>query len=240
MGRASRLRRSRSSRTTRLGPGLNFNLDPATSTAYELGLKWLPLPTQRVNLAVFTAKTKQEIVVNSATGGRTTYANAGRTRRRGVEAEWDADFGSGVTRARELHVAARGIRRCLRVGGTPPVIVPAGSRLPGVPPQQAFGVLNWMPGVITASMPRPRCSTSARSTRTIAIPRSPPPTPSATSRSGFAQSVGRAKFTEYVRVNNFTDVKYVGSVIVGDANGRFFEPAPGRNWFVGASVALTL
>ena len=60
-----------------VGPGLNFDLNPATSTAYELGLKWLPLPTQRVNLAVFTAKTKEEIVVNTATGGRTTYANAG-------------------------------------------------------------------------------------------------------------------------------------------------------------------
>ena len=62
-----------------IGPGLNFNLDPATSTAYELGLKWLPAPSQRLNLALFTAQTKQEIVVNTATGGRTTYANAGRT-----------------------------------------------------------------------------------------------------------------------------------------------------------------
>jgi hypothetical protein len=29
-------------------------------------------------------------------------------------------------------------------------------------------------------------------------------------------------------------------VIVGDSNGRFFEPAPGRNWFVGANVRLRL
>ena len=42
-----------------------------------------------------------------------------------------------------------------------------------------------------------------------------------------------------MRVNNVTNVKYIGSVIVGDTNGRYFEPAPGRNWFVGASVALT-
>ena len=30
--------------------------------------------------------------------------------------------------------------------GSPPVAVPAGARLPGVPPQQAFGVLTWTPG----------------------------------------------------------------------------------------------
>jgi len=29
-------------------------------------------------------------------------------------------------------------------------------------------------------------------------------------------------------------------VIVGDTNGRYFEPAPGRNWFVGASIGVRL
>ena len=29
-----------------------------------------------------------------------------------------------------------------------------------------------------------------------------------------------------------------GSVIVGDTNGRFFEPAPGRNWFAGIKAAI--
>ena len=29
----------------------------------------------------------------------------------------------------------------------------------------------------------------------------------------------------------------VGSLIVGDANKRYYEAAPGRNWMLGASVA---
>jgi iron complex outermembrane receptor protein len=53
---------------------------------------------------------------------------------------------------------------------------------------------------------------------------------------GFAQVTGNTRFTEYVRVNNLTDANYIGSVIVGDTNGRYFEPAPGRNWFAGVSV----
>ena len=40
----------------------------------------------------------------------------------------------------------------------------------------------------------------------------------------------------FVRLNNVTDRDYVGSVIVGDTNGRYFEPAPGRNLFAGASA----
>ncbi len=39
------------------------------------------------------------------------------------------------------------IRRRLRIGvAAGLVVVPAGSRLPGVPPQQAFGVLTYTPG----------------------------------------------------------------------------------------------
>jgi iron complex outermembrane recepter protein len=55
-------------------------------------------------------------------------------------------------------------------------------------------------------------------------------------RVGFAQVIGNTKFAEYVRVNNLADVNYIGSVIVGDTSGRYFEPAPGRNWFAGVSV----
>ncbi|MGH6623765.1 MAG: TonB-denpendent receptor, partial [Burkholderiaceae bacterium] len=30
--------------------------------------------------------------------------------------------------------------------------------------------------------------------------------------------------------------RYIGSVIVNEANGRYFEPAPGRNWLVGVDL----
>ena len=128
-GRVSRPRPSPSSPTSPTGPGLNFNLDPATSTAYELGLKWLPPPSQRVNLAIFTAQTKQEIVVNTATGGRTTYANAGRTRAPWRRSGVGRRAGAWRHRARELHVAARAFRRSLH-SGPPPVVVPAGPSCP--------------------------------------------------------------------------------------------------------------
>jgi len=43
------------------------------------------------------------------------------------------------------------------------------------------------------------------------------------------------RMSVYARVNNIADRKYAGSVIVGDTNGRYFEPAPGRNWNAGVS-----
>ena len=39
-----------------------------------------------------------------------------------------------------------------------------------------------------------------------------------------------------MRLNNLLDKNYVGSVIVGDTNKRYYEAAPQRNWLVGASA----
>jgi iron complex outermembrane receptor protein len=35
-----------------------------------------------------------------------------------------------------------------------------------------------------------------------------------------------------------TDRRYIGSVIVSEANGRFYEPAPERNYLVGFNAEL--
>jgi ABC-type transport system involved in cytochrome bd biosynthesis fused ATPase/permease subunit len=62
----------------------------------------------------------------------------------------------------------------------------------------------------------------------------------ANARVGYEWSCRAWRFSAFARLNNLFDRRYAGSVIVGDTNGRFFEPAPGRNWFVGASVEVRL
>jgi iron complex outermembrane receptor protein len=55
----------------------------------------------RVNAAVFQIYTKDEIVVDSTNfSGRTTYKNAGKTERRGIELSADSDLGAGVNAVR--------------------------------------------------------------------------------------------------------------------------------------------
>ncbi len=39
------------------------------------------------------------------------------------------------------------------------------------------------------------------------------------------------------RVDNLFDREYVGSVIVNESNGRYYEPAPGRNYGIGLNLA---
>jgi iron complex outermembrane receptor protein len=66
-------------------PGLNFALRPSTSNHFELGLKGREAERVEWNAALFDTHTLNEIVVLTNTGGRSTFRNAGSTRRRGVE-----------------------------------------------------------------------------------------------------------------------------------------------------------
>ncbi len=53
----------------------------------------------------------------------------------------------------------------------------------------------------------------------------------------FEQTTGPWTWRQFVRIDNLTDRKYVGSVIVNDGNNRFFEPGLGRAVSVGVEVA---
>ena len=55
-------------------------------------------------------------------------------------------------------------------------------------------------------------------------------------RVGFEQKSGPWVFREFARLNNIGNVNYVGTVIVGDTNGRYFEPSATRNFLVGVSA----
>lgn len=51
-----------------------------------------------------------------------------------------------------------------------------------------------------------------------------------------ARLLAHGNAREFIRVDNVADRRYAGSLIVNEGNGRFFEPAPGRPWLVGANA----
>ncbi|MGQ0651820.1 MAG: TonB-dependent siderophore receptor, partial [Betaproteobacteria bacterium] len=56
---------------------------------------------------------------------------------------------------------------------------------------------------------------------------------------GLTQQQGtRWRFTEYLRVDNATNRNYVGSVIVNETNGRFYEPSPRRSMTIGVQASV--
>jgi iron complex outermembrane receptor protein len=218
-----------------VGTGLNFGLQPAISRSSEIGVKAYVFETQRVNLAVFNINTTNEIIIDAATGGRTTYKNAGKTHRRGVEAQWEGALGGGFS-AYAAYTYLSATFAADTTTGTPPQLVVAGSRLPAVPANSAYAELAWTSAdwsgfsAAVEVQYADKLYVNDRNTDAAAS------YSVANARAGFEQRTGMWTVREFVRVNNLADRNYVGSVIVGDTNGRFFEPAAGRNFLVGVSV----
>jgi iron complex outermembrane receptor protein len=217
------------------GTGLNFDLRPAISRSTEVGVKAYVLNRQRLNLAAFSTTTSDEIVIDTAIGGRTTYKNASKTRRRGVEAQWQAELGFGFSGyASYTWLSAKFASDATT--GLPPQPIPAGSRLPGVPQSNAYVELAWTrPDWFGFSA----ALEAQHAGKVYVNDRNTDSAPSYTVvnlRAGFEQRAAAWTLREFVRVNNIGDRDYVGSVIVGDVNSRFFEPSAGRNFLIGVTA----
>ena len=49
--------------------------------------------------------------------------------------------------------------------------------------------------------------------------------------------INRWTLSAAARIDNLTDRRYAGSVIVNEGNGRYFEPAAGRNHVLSVSAS---
>ena len=216
------------------GTGLNFALNPATSKAAEIGIKLLLRRAHRLNVAAFAIDTEDEIVTDTNVGGRTIFRNAGSTRRRGVEAAWDANWAAGLTSRFAYTYLRATFDEAFRSGND---TVAAGSRMPGVPATTAYGELAWSPPGVGL---KPQAALEVVHVDRIWVnDRNSDAAPSytiANVRVGVERQFGAFTLKGFARLNNVADRRYAGSVIVGEGNGRFFEPAPGRNWTFGISA----
>ena len=216
--------------------GLNLGLKPALSDSLEVGAK-ARLAGGLLTAALFHTRTQDEIVAHSSGGGRSSFQNAGRTRRQGAEIGWlhqsathwrtqlaytwlDARYVDGFCTPLPCNEANR---------------VQADARLPGVARQSLYASVGWVPaqgwraGVDLRAQGR-MMTNDRNSTRA-------PGYAVAGAWLGWQQVWGAWTVEAFLRADNLLDRSYAGSVIVNESNGRFFESAPGRQWSAGVSAA---
>lgn len=225
----------------------NPNLRAATSLHRELGSKWTPSRATQLTAAWFHISTDNDIVSEVSSGGKTSYVNATRTVREGLELnlrhQWSKHWKT-VGSLTTMH-ATYDQSYTTSASGT----VPAGNRLPGIPQQQAFASLQWSQTGFSASSQTPptgleaaidwmaRSSLWANDANTEAAP-------------GFGVLNARLKqrfmpmervlMEAYLGVDNLTDRQTVGSVIVNQSSRQFYEPGLPRAWVVGLQTKLPL
>ena len=224
------------------GTGLNFNLKPSRSNNVEAGVKWRTPAGSATRVettaAVFHTATRDEIVTQTNLGGRSTFQNAGATRRQGFELasslslpqNWLAQLSYTWLDAR-YHDA---FLTCVAAPcATPNVAVPAGNRIPGIARSSLALEAGWRPaqglrGGVEArylsSVHVNDANSDAAGSYFITA-----------AHVGYVFVAGKWRFATTARIDNLMDKKYAGSVIVNEGNNRFFEPAAGRTYLLSAT-----
>jgi len=219
--------------------GLNTALRASRSRHAEVGAKWRVSAQHALDLAVFDIATRDEIVVDTNAGGRTTFKNAGRTSRRGIEASYRGQWTDTLSATASVTaLRARFEDEFVSGSGATAVTVPAGNRLPGTPARQLFAELAWTPK--TAWPGFSSAVELLHSGRLFVNDPNSDAAPAATVlnlRAGWSQRHGPWRFAQLLRLENATDRRYAGSVIVNDANRRFFESALPRRWLLGLNAS---
>lgn len=230
-------------------PTFNTRLNSSSSRHYELGAKWAPSAQSRLDFTLFKIDSTDELVVATSGGGSTVFKNAPGTQRTGWELSgnirlsphWQATLAASSVNA-EYSQAFTSI-----VNGTS-ITTAAGNKLPGIPQHFLFSELLWSSHAAGGGQRLARLGTRAGVELTQAGRLFANDTNTASAdgyttlalKASQGWAVGQGSLTAYARVDNLTDRRYVGSVIVNQAASRFYEPAPGRNWTLGLRMVLPL
>ncbi|HEN3705678.1 TPA: TonB-dependent receptor [Klebsiella pneumoniae] len=209
--------------------GLNFGLKPSTNDTVEIGSK-TRIGNGLFTAALFQTNTDNEIVVDSSSGGRTSYKNAGKTRRQGMELGLDQQFGESW----RLKAAWTWLDATYRTNVCDDTSC-NGNRIPGIARNMGYASFGYQPeqGWYAGSDIRYMSDIMANDENTAKAP-------SWTVvglTTGYKWSYGRMDMDLFGRIDNLFDREYVGSVIVNESNGRYYEPAPGRNYGIGLNLA---
>lgn len=214
------------------GTGLNLALKPARSTNAELGLRWQHQHGQ-LDLALFESRVRDEIVPGEPQAGtdRSTFTNAARSQRRGIELQLQQQLDHGFSSHLAWTWLDARFQRYRRTDGSDL----GGRQLPGIPRQLLYAELQWQ----AAGSGFASALELQHMSRRYATDDNRADTPGHRLlhwRAAHRQQIGNWRLEPFVRINNLTDRHYVGSLIVNAANQRYYEPAPGRQWLAGVGL----
>lgn len=212
--------------------GWNRELRASEGTQVELGAKWRGDEGRALQAALFQVRTQDEIGVAQNAAGRSVFRNVGATERRGLELSAQARIAPGW-RAQVAAAWTDATYRDTFVGNQG--VVSAGQALPGVPRRTAWAELVWRAadaGWHSALTWRHRGRLWANDVNDAFAPAAQ----AWSWRVGWRHAAPGWRLDTMLWVDNLTDERTVGSVIVNEANRRYFESAPGRSATVSASL----
>jgi iron complex outermembrane receptor protein len=214
------------------GPGFNDDVDPQRALSYELGARGEWRDRLSGELALFRIDLDDELIPFESESGRTAFRNAGRSRRHGMEINWQARPWASIVWSGAVTLIDAEFRDYQTDAGRFD-----GNDEPGIPSWWIDQELSYRRGGLYAALEAfivddlfvDDANTTRSSGHAIV-----------NARAGYEHWFGGWTIAPFVTLANLTDDKYDGTVRLNARGGRYFEPAPQFNVVGGIEVGKVL
>ena len=211
--------------------GFNKDLDPQTATNYEIGVKGLLPGRARYEVALFYIEVDDELVRYELSGsGQSFFENAGSSTHKGLESALTMELFPGLTGTLAYTWSDFSFDIFKDRGGNNF----NGNKIPGVPDNQFHLELSYQhPTGFYASWDvlyadsfyADNANTVKSGTYTVA-----------NLRAGLARQWGHWEIAPFIGINNMFAEEYFDNIRLNAGFGRYFEPAPKRNFYGGIGI----
>jgi len=211
------------------GGGINPDVEPQTAINYEIGMKSQFDSGSNLEVAFFLIRLDDELIAFRDVTDRVFYRNAGESHRTGVEIGFNRRF----ARSWQWHLAYTYLDAefdtFLKDGRNL-----GGNQVPGLPEHLVFSELRYThaTGFYAAGSVLyvddvfvDDENTSKNDAYTVVD-----------ARIGFEKKFRKWLVEPFGGVRNIGDEEYNNNVRINANGGRYFEPAPGTNWFTGIRI----
>src|SRR6266480_3120473 len=215
--------------------GFNSDVGPQRALNYEVGARGSLGAKASYTIAVFQADVRDEIVQYAADQNRAYYTNAGSARHRGVELSVGVAPVSGVSLAAFWTYADyRYTEYAFTVGTVTHAL--DGRELPGIPQHWLNLILRAQPAAFRGAWAEVQQTYSSAYFVSDTLSTRTAPWWATNVRVGWEGNAGGMHLAPFLGINNAFNHLYVSSVVINAARDRFYEPAPGRNLYLGLSI----
>jgi iron complex outermembrane receptor protein len=192
------------------GGGFNQSLEPQESTNYEIGIK-KQAGKQRFVLALFRIDVDNELTPFELPSqpGRTFFENAGSSTRNGLELSYSRELAQQIEFTTAYTYSDFEFDRFTDADGD----VFDGKQIPGIPKKLLY-----------LDLTDNANQTSVDSSQVSNL------------RVGYNGIFGDWEVSPFLGVNNLFDENYNNNIRINAFGGRYFEPAPERNAYIGISI----
>lgn len=212
--------------------GFNPDLDPQTGRTLEAGIRGSLQDRLAYELAVFTTKLEGEFISFRNADDLTYWRNAGKSTRNGAEATVHA-------RLHDLLAGQLSYSRTNAVFDEYTVRGEdlSGNDVPGLAPQQLRASLRLGPSdwfVELGTEYRDEVPVNDKNDRAYADSY----TLFDLRVGGSALPLGAVQLSPFAGIHNLSDETYVSAVTINAFGGRYYEPGPGRAFYLGGTLSL--